>query len=167
MKFSGFSGFLIIFAAYGIGYYITTGSFFNRSINVIKCTFIGGANFELAYDPRNGDLYTYDSFSETYLPRKKVSSSSDSNLSSSRSSTIKYDSVFVGNNLKIKEVTKRYRQENLWSESTTYKENITIFDAKNRGKSNFEGIYETYSSTYGNPYGGESSRAKISCKLVK
>ena len=72
MKFSGFSGFLIIFAAYGIGYYITTGSFFNRSINVIKCTFRGGANFELAYNPRNGDLYTYDSFSETYLPRKKV-----------------------------------------------------------------------------------------------
>ena len=115
------------------------GLFQPERLNVIDCS--GATSERIAYNTKTGDIYVYDSFKETYVPKKKVINKSDfgSGLlgSAGYNMTEISESLFVGDNLKIKEVQSGSGNMNMYSYEAKTTETITIFDANNIEKSTF------------------------------
>ena len=111
-------------------------SLFPTSINVLDCS--GEENIKLAYDPRNGDLYTYDYFKEKYVLKKKTKTYSKSGCygfyCDSRYSKTKIESIYVGNDLKILETETGSVSMNAWSDDINLTTTIRIFDANTKNK---------------------------------
>ena len=123
-------------------------SLFPTSINVLDCS--GEENIKLAYDPRNGDLYTYNYFKEKYVLKRKTKTDSKSGCSyfycSSRYITTKIESTYVGNDLKILETESGSRTNNAYSTDIDLTTIIRIFDANTKNKT-LKGTYSHYGKT--------------------
>ncbi len=140
------------------------GLFQPERLNVIDCS--GAASERIAYNTKTGDIYVYDSFKETYVPKKKVLNKSDygSGLlgSAGYNMTEKTESLYVGDNLKIKEVQSGSGRMNAYSYEANTTKTITIFDANKIEKSNFKG---KYSLSGFNGFNSVNKSGNISCKL--
>ena len=95
----------------------------------------------MVYNNKSGRLYEYDSFRESWVPKKLRDSKSKStgayNYQYSSFEEIKYDSVFINGNLKVKKETKFSSSMNLSNTSGTKVETTVIYDAK-KDKKNYE-----------------------------
>ena len=92
------------------------GLFQPERLNVIDCS--GAASERIAYNTKTGDIYVYDSFKETYVPKKKVLNKSDygSGLLGSAGYNMTEKTkvtLYVGDNLKIKEFNGKQEYEHV------------------------------------------------------
>lgn len=148
--------------------------FKRERLNVLDCSdsFMRGWDSKyidyIAYNTKNGERYIYNSFKETYEPQKKSYYESDSfsggmlGWSGYESIDVKNESIFVGNNLKIRESKSGDASFNLYQHKVDASKVITIFDANDTAKSTFNGTYK-FEDNSGNKYINESKN--ISCKL--
>ena len=118
----------------------------------------------IIYNSKNGKLYEYDSFKEKFVLKEKIKPVSENFLGIvGYAGTYTTESIFIGNNLKFKEV-QSMDQANLFGfpvqgEST---EIIKIINAKNES-SNYEA---KYSLTGFNGFANLDVKANLNCKLI-
>ena len=147
--------------------------FKRERLNVLTCSYIrdwdGSSLDYIAYNTKTGERYIYDSFKETYLPQKKSYFESDSfsggmlGWSGYEFINVKNETIFVGNNLKIKESKSGDARLNLYQYKVDASKVITIFDANDTAKSTFNGTY-TFKDYSGNASINETRN--ISCELA-
>ena len=117
----------------------------------------------IIYNSKNGKLYDYDSFKEKHVLKEQTKYVSDDFLGLvGYSGTYTTESIFVGNNLNVKQI-QTLKEGNLFGvpiqgEST---EIIKIINAKNNS-SNYEAKY----SITGYGIGTTDAKANLSCKLI-
>ena len=132
----------------------------------MKCT--GPNNFRrtITYKPSNAQQYTYDSYREQYFPLKKTWTSSRLGNNYSSTTTYKTDLIYVGNDLKYKYKSKRAEVDGMFTGTYINRVNIRINDAKNTGKTNFEGTFDTFSGYTSSIFPTYENSGKVSCKLA-
>jgi len=132
----------------------------------MKCT--GPNNFRrtIIYKPWNAQQYTYDSYREEYFPLKKTWTSSYLGNNSSSNSTFKTDLIYVGKDLKYQYEEKQLQRDGMYTGTYINRINIRINDAKNLGKTNFEGTFDQLSGL-GGMFGRKKNSGIVKCELVK
>ena len=117
----------------------------------------------IIFHSKNGELYEYDSFKEKYVIKEKTKYLSENvlNMVGYEGSYIT-ESIFVGNNLKVKEI-QSLEEGNLFGirifgETT---EIIKIINAKNSSLN-----YEAKYSITGTNMLSIDEKANLSCKLI-
>ena len=111
---------------------------------VVKCNGKGTSK-KIAFNNKTGDLYEYDQFTEGYVKKAKTNNEyndSGAGLLGRASSDINKTStsIFVGNDLKVKEKQSGSFQMNMYSSRINTTAITTIFDAK-KNKTNYKGSY--------------------------
>ncbi len=118
----------------------------------------------IIYGSKNGNLYEYDSFKEKFVLREKIKTVSENFLGIvGYSGTYTTESIFVGNNLKFKEV-QSMDEANLFGLPVQGEsiEIIKIINAK-KDSSNYEA---KYSLTGFNGFVNLDVKANLNCKLI-
>ena len=133
----------------------------------VLCTGVTNENNKvertIIYNSKNGNLYEYDSFKEKFVLKEKIKSVSENFMGIvGYAGTYKTESIFVGNDLKFKEIQSG--GGNLFGfpvqgEST---EIIKIFNAKNDSL-NFNA---KYSLTGFNGFANLDAKTNLNCKLI-
>ena len=118
--------------------------FYRGELKVVKCNGKGTSK-TIAFNNKTGDLYEYDQFTEGYVKKGKTNNEyndSGAGLLGRASSDINKTStsIFVGNDLKVKEKQSGSFQMNMYSSRINTTAITTIFDAK-KNKTTYKGSY--------------------------
>tara|TARA_S200000501_G_scaffold328071_1_gene327752 strand:- start:6247 stop:6717 length:471 start_codon:yes stop_codon:yes gene_type:complete len=117
----------------------------------------------IIYNSKNGKLYKYDSFKEKFVLKEKIKSVSENFMGIvGYAGTYTTESIFVGNNLKFKEIQSgggNLLGFPIQGEST---EIIKIINAKNES-SNYEAKYSLEGF---NGFATVDAKTNLNCKLI-
>ncbi len=116
---------------------LSSCGFGGGKVRVLNCKGYG----QVAYNTKSGRLYGYDSFKESWQSKKlreyTSRSSSTGGANFSMSEEVKYESIFLNGNLKVKKETFFSSTLGLSSGSGTKVVTTVIYDAK-KDKKNFK-----------------------------
>ena len=140
--------------------------FSGGELKVVKCNGKGTSK-TIAFNNKTGDLYEYDQFTEGYVKKGKTKNEyNDSGVGLlGRASTDinkTSTSIFVGNDLKVKEKQSGSFQMNMYFSNVNTTSITTIFDAK-KNKATYKGSY-SYSGFNG--FKNINGSVSLNCKLL-
>lgn len=117
----------------------------------------------IIYNSKNGNLYEYDSFKEKFVLKEKTISVSENFMGiAGYAGTYKTESIFIGNDLKFKEIQSGWGNLFGFPVQGETTEIIKIFNAKNDSLN----LKAKYSLNGFNGFTNVDAKTNLNCKLI-